>query len=125
MKKNMTFSERVKKHKKAIIIGTGLVVGVGGGLIWKNWNSLSDFIEACMLSRKENASLKEASYIIPILDEDTKMQDIITIPVNGFRRNLQEGQRPSPLKVATAVENGFELGENQTWVRPYVKTKVA
>lgn len=34
-------------------------------------------------------------------------------------RNLSEGQKASPEKIRTARENGFELGEGQTWVDDY------
>ena len=126
MKNKMTFSEWLRKHKKAIIItGTGAAVVVGGILAWKKWTEISEFVEILRPSRKENVSLTEVIDTIPSLMEDTKTQEVIMFPVRGFVRNLPEGYHPSPFKIATAAENGFELGENQTWVRPTVKTKVA
>lgn len=41
--------------------------------------------------------------------------------VSKHIRNLPKGQRASAEKIATAMENGFELKEGQTWVTDYVK----
>ena len=41
--------------------------------------------------------------------------------VGKHPRNLPEGWTPSPEKIASALENGFELSERQTWVRTFTK----
>lgn len=41
--------------------------------------------------------------------------------VTKHLRNLHEGWNPSPEKIATAAENGFNLIGNQTWVTSYSK----
>ncbi len=43
------------------------------------------------------------------------------IDVHKHVRNLAPGYSASPEKVASAVENGIELLENQTWVKDYTK----
>ena len=36
-------------------------------------------------------------------------------------RKLPIGHKPSAEKIATAVANGFEIAENQTWVDSYTR----
>lgn len=50
---------------------------------------------------------------------DTQQDQIVS--VHEHVRNLPINWRPSPDKVIAALENGFDLGENQTWVCTYEK----
>lgn len=51
------------------------------------------------------------------------IQNSETIPFDVAKhiRNLPDGWHASADKIATALENGFELAEGQTWVVDYMK----
>ena len=57
-----------------------------------------------------------------VLCTDSIIKKITTrVPhsVDPHIRNLPDGWRASDRKIATATENGFDLGEGQTWVEKY------
>ena len=45
--------------------------------------------------------------------------------VTAHKRNLPEGWKASPNKMSTALENGFNLQGNQTWVKEYNRNRIA
>lgn len=55
------------------------------------------------------------------------IQNSETIPFDVAKhiRNLPDGWHASADKIATALENGFELAEGQTWVVDYMKGMAA
>lgn len=64
------------------------------------------------------AEVIDPSKIIPF---EKCSVDKLPFDVHKHIRNLAPGAHPSPEKVATALENGMELQQNQTWVKDYTK----
>lgn len=50
---------------------------------------------------------------------------IIPVAVNKHIRNLPDGWKASPKKIASATENGYILESGQTWVDNYTRGAIA
>lgn len=113
----------VKEHKKAILIGTGIVVlapiviagavAVVGAMAAKANDSETGE------STGESDVLNDIGNIVDFSDFKTNGSPKAPHSVNGFVRNLHEGWKASPEKVAEAAEMGIVLGDNQTYVDSY------
>ena len=122
-----------ERNKKKVFIAGGIVIAVGVGIvIFKNKDAV-----LTLLKKQKSAP----SNVKPILnkivtnaakeitaadDSEIAFTRIIynngqPFVVQGFIRNLPEGQHPSPEKIARALELGIVLGENQTYVESYLK----
>lgn len=130
-----------KKHKNVIItIGTGIVVVGGMILIGKNWSTITDnFSETVkhgaevkdrIIAAVEQPAIgliknharaipdvKQALTISAAIQEAPIGENIIG--VRPHIRNLSVGYHISPMKVRTAMNNGFILNQGQTWVGAY------
>ncbi len=128
MEVKMTFFGWVKEHKTAIIVtGVSTATIIGVVLIAKNWDLLKNvFIDEILNGKtvmKENAVVSTTTQISK-LAENTVVNSVTrgkTIDVSKHLRNLSEGCHASADKAATAVEHGYILAHNQTWVVPYTK----
>ena len=126
MEKWKKFIEKVKEHKKEIIIAGVTIVVIAGAIIVVNKLDLLDKKElARLLKIKSDSKTK----LIPILKEVTQEVIVVEshssskiIDVCSHLRNLPEGCAASADRVASAIVHGYELGERQTWVIDYSKT---
>ena len=134
------FGSWVREHKKAIIAGTCLVVGtVAGVIIYKKIRSAGIPVSLIQLEQTQSASFVAVHQMIPdagirlATESATKIAEGTLSVLNGGEpfdvskhvRNLSGARTPSAEKIRTALENGFELGPNQTWVDHYIKNRVA
>ena len=139
-RESRSFGNWIRMHKKEILTGVCLVAGtVAGILVCKK-------LQACELSfsslqlESKNTSFQEAMHtasletsfeqrtasLIEISQEAlVSINDGEPFDVTKHIRNLNGGRLPSEEKIRTALENGFILGPNQTWVDTYTKNKVA
>ena len=121
------YIKKIKEYKTEIIIGTlaiGLTIGAvyiinNVGIEKINYNKIgSSKNTLTKIVNKDKVSLMEKT-----VTQDIKLntENIRPISVKMHRRNLPNGYKASPKKVATALERGIELGTHQTWVDNYTK----
>lgn len=121
----MKFFNWVKSHKKQILLyGTLTVIVIGGVILVNNSHKRSwEFPEIPTGEDFEQKILNSTIPIIPIAtacaisDEHSKV-----IEIEPYLRNLPNGYHPSAEKISTALEHGFNLNENQTWVDKHTRT---
>ena len=121
---NMEIKEKLKKHKRKIIIGASLVGAslVGIILIAKN--------------KKVNINTEDIKNTITNISEDVKevkktqdnkdvkvLQKAVQkeVEVNGHKRKLPKGWIASEVAKELARHNNIQLDENETYVRNYKK----
>ena len=118
----MEIKEKLKKHKKKIIVGASLVGAVTVGIILiarnKKVNINTDDIEKTIKSISEE--VKETQ------DNKVSMTDILLpknneIKVQGHKRKLPKGWIASESAKEFASHNNIQLAENETYVRNYKK----
>ena len=112
-----------EKHKKKIKWGLAIAGGtLMGILVYKNRDTIASW-----LGQFFGQSAKE-TVASPVAIQQTDIVETITtqhIDVPMYTRNLPIGQKASALKIEQAAEWGYELAENQTWVREYSYERVA
>ena len=120
----------IREHKKALIIaGISITTLIAIVLSIKNrevikgfWNSLQKVIDK---SAVQVANLPPVETANPVLEDVVTVvaqhRESLPFDVSKHIRNLPEGWHASADKVATALENGFDLAEGQTWVMHYAK----
>ena len=132
----------VKSHKKQLAaVGISAIAVVALILAIKNREALANIMKNIVASVSKPANtvtsqsasaVKAGSYAQvtdiakavsePVQSITTSAQiDKIPFDVHKHVRNLPDGYHASPEKVATALENGIELLNNQTWVVNYTK----
>ena len=132
--------EWVKEHKTEIIVVGGIVIlAVGTILVAKNWDvvrelKLSNRLKKGVLPKGDVTQFAPKAVSIPIIDVPPIIPDAVQsvandisinekiIDVSRHIRNLHEGWKASPEKLASALEYGIILEENQTWVIDYLKS---
>ena len=122
----MKFFNWIKSHKKEILLsGTLTLIAIGGVILAYNSDECTwEFPEIPTGKNSEQKILNSTKPILlpvatshAISDDPTKVIDI-----EPYLRNLPNGYHPSAEKIATALENGFNLNENQTWVDKHTRT---
>ncbi|MDO4757345.1 MAG: hypothetical protein Q4A54_13430, partial [Parabacteroides sp.] len=121
----MKFSKWIKSHKKQILFyGTLTLIVIGGVIFAYNSDERTwEFPEIPTGEDSEQKILNSTKPIIPVAtthaisDEPSKVIDI-----EPYLRNLPNGYHPSAEKISTAIEHGFNLNENQTWVDKHTRT---
>ena len=120
----------IREHKKALIIaGISITTLIAIVLSIKNrevikgfWNSLQKVVDK---SAVQVANLPPVETANPVLEDVVTVvaqhRESLPFDVSKYIRNLPEGWHASADKVATALENGFDLAEGQTWVMHYAK----
>ena len=143
MKKNRV-RQWFQDHKRELII-TGLMVSgvgiaVGAVLVANCMNGENNSAEEISYLFNKATSVPEDDSILSDghryenFSNDSTIYDFDKIKnrtsctkasheVNGFVRNLHEGWKASPEKIAEAAERGIVLGENQTIVNSYITGK--
>ena len=132
--------EWVKEHKtEIIVVGSIVVLAVGTILVAKNWNVVKELKITSRLKKGVLPKNNVTQYVpkavsIPVVDVLPISPDTIQcvsadisinekiIDVSRHIRNLHEGWKASPEKLASALEYGIILEENQTWVIDYLKS---
>lgn len=119
----------IKKHKKKLILA-GVSVPVILALIIeiKNRDEIIKALKSLIKLADETSQKVTDPTIFTNLD-DMSIQETIDfnaskveanlIDVCSHIRNLHEGWTPSEEKVESAVQMGYELNPNQTWVKKY------
>lgn len=111
------------KHKKKITLGISFVVGmITGYLLYKNKNDAVDFLKLFRNQSVKNIA-ESPETITPKKMVEAMTKQHIDVPMHT--RNLPKGQKASALKIEQAVEYGYKLSENQTWVKEYSYAKAA
>lgn len=136
-----------EKHKtEIIVVAAGIAIVSGTILIAKKWGTITDNYPEAL---KQSATIKDgfiksvkqptiglnnyqpqavlqvkSTLSIPMVIQeaplDAKGGDKI-IEVSSHIRTLSLGRHASPVKVSTAMNNGFILNQAQTWVGAYSK----
>ena len=119
----------IKEHRKQLIIagiGIGAFILVVLGLknresIKALWGLLKSIGEQPTIHVAKIVPTEETAkpVIKNVVEDMVKHREVIPHDVVKHVRNLPLGQRASEKKIATALENGFELAEGQTWVIDY------
>ena len=130
MKEQRKLIRWIREHKKALIIAgisIGTLIAIALGI--KN----RETIKALWASLRKVAEKPavHAAKVPPLEPVGPAVEEAVTIVVRHGEtipfdvakhiRNLPEGWHASADKIATALENGFELAEGQTWVADYMK----
>jgi hypothetical protein len=128
-KEKKSFMVWLKEHKKQLAIAGISIVSVllivatvkNAEELRTAWESL----EKLICKRTEIAPLEntmktvEPLAIQPVVNDSIVSIERIPHDVTGHVRNLHEGWVPSAEKIETALDNGFELLDGQTWVKSY------
>ena len=119
-----------RNKKKVLIVGGIAVAVVGGILLYKNRDTVTELaMTALGKGKKPIPQPVEVHVNLPITeavpDSPKPILAIINggeaFPVNGHVRNLPASWTPSPEQRALAETLGITLGDHQTYVRDYVK----
>lgn len=135
MEERKGFARWIEKNKEKLIIagiGTGSLLLVVLGIrnretIQMVWNSLKEAVkQPTEIMVAANITLQISPELIPetvtAVVSDSKC---LPFEVSGHIRNLPDGWRASPEKIAEAMENNIMLLDGQTWVDSYVKGGIA
>jgi len=130
----------IRTHKKEILAGVCLAAGtVAGILVFKKFQA-DDLSAPSLRLNTMSSSIQEAMHTTALETGfeqravsliEASQESLVSInggepfDVTKHIRNLNGGRLPSEEKIRTALENGFKLGPNQTWVDTYTKNKVA
>lgn len=136
------FRQWIKDHKKELTIAgistTMLILLV---LAVKNRAELAELMRKVTASLSKTSDSAAVNAVCPVnIDACAHVSDVTSVvsqPVQNITsgtqvdripfevskhiRNLPDGYHASPEKVATALENGIQLLDNQTWVMNYTK----
>ena len=135
----------IKAHKRELVIaGVSIAAVIGAVLVIRNWAVLKVYWESLlrMIEKPAQSSVKASEKVAKatgtIMKTNEKVAkatgttvkatcaaEVIPFDVAKHVRNLPEGWHASPEKIATALENGIELLDGQTWVDSYWKGVVA
>ena len=130
MKEQKKLIRWIREHKKALIIAgisIGTLIAIVLGIknreaIKALWASLRKATEKPAIHAVKVPPLEPVSPVIEdMVAVVAQHNETISFDVAKHIRNLPEGWHASADKIATALENGFELAEGQTWVNDYMK----
>lgn len=107
-----------KKIKWGLAIASGTIVGI---LAYKNKDTITSWFGQFF-----GQSAKETVASPVVMQQSEVVETLITqhVDVPMYARNLPVGQKASAMKLEQAAEWGYELAENQTWVREYSYERV-
>lgn len=117
----------VKVHKRELVIAGVCVTAVIAVILgYKNraelmklWKNLEDKI----CKQSQTKTIINDSNVATAESASNIMANQQT--VTAHKRNLPEGWKASLGKKSTAHENGFDLQDNQTWVKEYNRNRIA
>lgn len=118
------FSKIIKNYKREIIVGT-LIIGVTIGTAYMLNKDSVEKLSYSKIVKSKNTLIKDEriNMIEKVIPQDLKLgsEEQKLVSVISHYRKLPIGHKPSAEKIATAVANGFEIAENQTWVDSYTR----
>lgn len=127
-RKNKSFFEKAKEHKKEIAIGTAIVFSVVGTiLVVKNRAVIKPAIKSSLVEEVLTKSIETKNNVSPLVSEPIEKNIMSKYPIDNtinvreHIRNLPAGWNPSNNKVVLASKYGYSLKGNQTWVNAYTK----
>ncbi|MDE6724393.1 MAG: hypothetical protein K2J79_02210 [Ruminiclostridium sp.] len=108
----------IREHKGEIITAITII----GAIAVECYQNLSNKIEPeCDFEDTDCFDFSEEAISNTIdIDEGDSLDKRIT-NVKQHIRNLPNGRKASPEKIALAEELGIDLGESQTWIEEYQK----
>lgn len=145
MKEKRSLIRWIKAHKRELVIaGVSIAAVIGVVLLIRNQAALKAYWEALLraIGKPGQSSVKAVEKVVKTTEtarkttetvgkaaqtaaKATHTAELIPFDVAKHVRNLPEGWHASPGKIATALENGIELLDGQTWVDSYWKGVVA
>ena len=116
-----------KNRKTVLLIGGGVLLAVGGIAIYKNWDKILKLISAGL--SVEKAVARASDMVEEVVDATAVSPGAVSKVLNNGEpfnvsrhiRNLSDGRKASPRKVAEAAQYGIALMDGQTWVDAYFK----
>ncbi len=130
MKEQRKLIRWIREHRKALIIAgisiaalIAIVLGIKNREAIKGlWVSLRKVAEKPAARAVKVTQLEPASPAVEdVVTVVAQHRETIPFDVSKHIRNLPDGWHASADKIATALENGFELADGQTWVADYAK----
>ena len=130
MKEQRKLIRWIREHKKALIIAgvsIGTLIAIVLGIknretIKALWASLRKVAEKPAVHAMKVPPIEAAHPVVEdVVTVVAQHRETIPFDVAKHVRNLPDGWHASADKIATALENGFELAEGQTWVSDYMK----
>ena len=130
MKEQRKMIRWIREHKKALIIAgvsIGALIAIVLGIknreaIKALWASLRKVAEKPAVHAMKAPPVEAAHPAVEdVVTVVAQHRETIPFDVAKHIRNLPDGWHASADKIATALENGFELAEGQTWVSDYMK----
>ena len=130
MKEQRKLIRWIREHKKVLFIAgisiatlIAIVLGIKNREAIKGlWVSLRKAVEKQAVHVTKIPPVETAN---PVMEDVVMVvaqhHDSIPFDVCKHIRNLPDGWHASAEKIATALENGFDLAEGQTWVTDYEK----
>jgi len=131
MEEKEALTNWLKKHKKKLILGGVSISVILSAIIGikkrdeliKIWNLFMKFLDETS-QRITDTTISTNLEDMPVLKTtDSNIPEIGSDSINvcSHIRNLHEGWAPSEEKIMSAVQMGYELKPNQTWVEAYTK----
>ena len=116
-------------HKRELIIaGVTVTAIIAGVVVIKNWDKIAPYLRKSTIPEKTHqisipSTQPSAISSIPSPVMDLPSERIINIDAHIM--NLPNWKHPSPEKLATAAEHGFNLVDNETWVIEHTRKYAA
>ncbi len=112
------------KVKKVIMIGTKVFLVLASGVIlYKNKNYIINVggkLKNTILGIIQKDKLDKSS-VQSLIQDTGKLANERMVHIPKTLRNLPPNKKASIKKIETALDNGFNLKDNQTWVVDYSK----
>ena len=136
MDETKRLSEWIKRHKKELIIAgvssAAIVALIFGYRNQDHLSGIKNSLDHLFFKRAQDLDLPKVQETINQFALVEKMSgkqesrggsgfEMISSDVRSHVRNLHEGWKASPEKIALAAENGYDLKPGQTWVKKYTK----
>lgn len=124
MKEEKSFKEKVKKHKKKILVGIGLasLAAVTSGSI-KYKEEIKEFVTNIRKTDNLSVTTVQINQVSKSIENISTEDNIVN--VRGHVRDLPTNHNASEQQRKLAQKNNIYLGANQTFVKEHEKSIAA
>lgn len=124
MKEEKSFKEKVKKHKKKILVGIGLasLAAVTSGSI-KYKEEIKEFVTNIRKTDNLSVTTVQINQVSKSIENISTEDNIVN--VRGHVRDLPTNHNASEQQRKLAQKNNIYLGANQTFVKEHEKNIAA